>query len=155
MAVSGIVFVGFVLTHMYGNLKAFAGHDAFNEYAHHLRTFGEPMLPYEGLLWVIRVGLIAALVVHVAAGTGGLEGIFIRDLNEQVSQFLNARTASATALLGTSRITSRLTSPFSVPDGRSSRFWNVARDASVPFLAASALIQPRGYWMWVCCGRLR
>jgi thermolabile hemolysin len=32
------------------------------------------------------------------AGTGGLEGIFIRDLNEQVSQFLNARTASATAL---------------------------------------------------------
>jgi succinate dehydrogenase / fumarate reductase, cytochrome b subunit len=67
MAVSGIVFVGFVLTHMYGNLKAFAGHDAFNEYAHHLRTFGEPMLPYEGLLWVIRVGLIVALVVHVGA----------------------------------------------------------------------------------------
>ena len=41
---------------MYGNLKAFAGHDAFNEYAHHLRTFGEPMLPHEGLLWIIRVG---------------------------------------------------------------------------------------------------
>ena len=31
---------------MYGNLQAFAGHDAFNEYAEHLRTFGEPMLPY-------------------------------------------------------------------------------------------------------------
>ena len=30
---------------MYGNLKAFAGHDAYNEYAQHLRTFGEPMLP--------------------------------------------------------------------------------------------------------------
>jgi succinate dehydrogenase / fumarate reductase cytochrome b subunit len=67
MAASGIVFIGFVLTHMYGNLKAFAGHDAFNEYAHHLRTFGEPMLPYSGLLWVIRVGLIVALVVHVGA----------------------------------------------------------------------------------------
>ncbi len=67
MAASGIVFIGFVLVHMYGNLKAFAGHDAFNEYAHHLRTFGEPMLPYEGLLWVIRVGLIVALVVHVGA----------------------------------------------------------------------------------------
>ncbi len=65
MAVSGIVFIAFVLLHMYGNLKAFAGHDAYNEYAHHLRTFGEPMLPYGGLLWVIRVVLIIALVAHV------------------------------------------------------------------------------------------
>ena len=47
MAVSGLVFIGFVLLHMYGNLKAFAGHDAYNEYAHHLRTLGEPMLPDE------------------------------------------------------------------------------------------------------------
>src|SRR6476659_1280564 len=65
MAVSGIIFIGFVLLHMYGNLKAFAGHDAYNDYAHHLRTFGEPMLPYGGLLWVIRVVLILSLVVHV------------------------------------------------------------------------------------------
>ena len=67
MAVSGIIFIGFVLLHMYGNLKAFAGHDAFNDYAHHLRTFGEPMLPYGGLLWINRVVLILALVVHVYA----------------------------------------------------------------------------------------
>ncbi len=67
MAVSGAVFIAFVLLHMYGNLKAFSGHDAFNEYAEHLRTFGEPMLPYTGLLWVIRVGLIISLVVHVFA----------------------------------------------------------------------------------------
>ncbi len=67
MAVSGIVFIGFVLVHMYGNLKAFAGHDAFNEYAEHLREFGEPMLPYGGLLWTIRVVLLGSLVVHVAA----------------------------------------------------------------------------------------
>ncbi|MFM6847579.1 MAG: hypothetical protein ACKOVB_00555 [Terrabacter sp.] len=65
MAISGIIFLGFVLAHMYGNLKAFAGHDAFNEYAEHLREIGEPMLPHEGLLWILRVGLIAALVVHV------------------------------------------------------------------------------------------
>jgi succinate dehydrogenase / fumarate reductase, cytochrome b subunit len=67
MAVSGILFVLFLLAHMYGNLKAFSGHDAFNEYAHHLRELGEPMLPYGGALWVIRVGLIAALVVHVVS----------------------------------------------------------------------------------------
>jgi succinate dehydrogenase / fumarate reductase cytochrome b subunit len=56
-----------VLLHMYGNLKAFAGHDAYNTYAEHLRTFGEPMLPYSGLLWVIRVVLVVSLVVHVYA----------------------------------------------------------------------------------------
>ena len=66
MAASGLVFIGFVLTHMYGNLKAFAGHDGFNEYAEHLRELGEPMLPHGGALWIIRVALIVSLVVHVA-----------------------------------------------------------------------------------------
>ncbi|WP_244929784.1 succinate dehydrogenase cytochrome b subunit [Nocardioides sp. W7] len=66
MAVSGLLFIGFVLAHMYGNLKAFSGEEAFNEYAHHLREIGEPMLPHSGLLWILRLGLIAAVVVHVA-----------------------------------------------------------------------------------------
>ena len=65
MAVSGIIFIGFVLVHMYGNLQAFAGHDAYNEYAEHIREIGEPMLPHAGLLWIIRAGLIVSLVVHV------------------------------------------------------------------------------------------
>jgi len=67
MAVSGGVFIAFVLLHMYGNLKAFAGHDAYNEYAHHLRTLGKPMLPHEGALWVIRAVLLVSLVLHVYA----------------------------------------------------------------------------------------
>lgn len=67
MAVTGIVFIGYVLLHMYGNLKAFAGHDAFNEYAEHLRALGEPMLPHEGLLWIIRVVLLVSILVHVYA----------------------------------------------------------------------------------------
>jgi succinate dehydrogenase / fumarate reductase cytochrome b subunit len=67
MAVSGLVFIAYVLLHMYGNLKAFAGHDAYNEYAHHLRTIGEPMLPESGLLWVLRLVLVLALVAHVYA----------------------------------------------------------------------------------------
>lgn len=67
MAVSGTIFIGFVLLHMYGNLKAFAGHDAYNEYAHHLRTLGEPMLPHSGALWVVRVVLILSLAAHLYA----------------------------------------------------------------------------------------
>src|SRR5690606_35516658 len=60
-------FLGYLVLHMYGNLKVFSGHDSFNEYAHHLRVFGEPMLPENGLLWIVRVLLILALVVHVYA----------------------------------------------------------------------------------------
>jgi succinate dehydrogenase / fumarate reductase cytochrome b subunit len=66
MALSGLLFIAFVLGHMYGNLKAFAGHDAFNEYAHHLREIGTPILPETGFLWIARVTLVAALVAHVA-----------------------------------------------------------------------------------------
>jgi succinate dehydrogenase / fumarate reductase cytochrome b subunit len=65
MAVSGLVFIGYLILHMYGNLKVFAGHEAFNEYAHHLRTFGEPMLPHGGLLWIVRVVLIVAILAHL------------------------------------------------------------------------------------------
>ncbi len=65
MAVSGALFVFYVLVHMYGNLKIFAGQEAFDTYAHHLRTLGEPILPYSGFLWVFRALLLLALVAHV------------------------------------------------------------------------------------------
>src|SRR6188472_1295926 len=64
MAVSGLIMIGYLLAHMYGNLKIFAGPDAFNGYAHHLRTLGEPILPHTGLLWIIRVVLLVAIGVH-------------------------------------------------------------------------------------------
>jgi succinate dehydrogenase / fumarate reductase cytochrome b subunit len=65
MAASGIIFILYVLAHMYGNLKAFSGHDAYNAYAEHLRTIGEPILPHGNLLWLMRIALVVALVVHV------------------------------------------------------------------------------------------
>lgn len=65
MAGSGLVFVGYVLLHAYGNLMVLGGADQFNDYAHHLRTFGQPMLPYGGLLWIVRLVLILSLVLHV------------------------------------------------------------------------------------------
>ena len=64
MAGTGLVFIGYVLLHMYGNLKVFAGQESFDTYAEHLREFGEPILPYSGLLWIIRVVLLGSLIVH-------------------------------------------------------------------------------------------
>jgi len=65
MAVSGLIMIGYLLAHMYGNLKVFAGQQAFDDYAHHLRTMGEPILPYSGALWVIRIVLLVAIFAHV------------------------------------------------------------------------------------------
>ena len=65
MAVSGLIMILFLLAHMYGNLKAFAGAAAFNDYSVHLRTIGEPILPHTGALWVIRVVLLLAVVLHM------------------------------------------------------------------------------------------
>jgi succinate dehydrogenase / fumarate reductase cytochrome b subunit len=65
MAVSGLIMIGYLLAHMYGNLKVFAGQAAFDEYAHHLRTMGEPILPFGAALWIIRVVLLAAIIAHI------------------------------------------------------------------------------------------
>ena len=65
MAVTGLVFAGFVAMHMYGNLKLLAGEESFNTYAEHLRTFMMPILPREGLLWILRITLVLALIGHV------------------------------------------------------------------------------------------
>ncbi len=67
MAVTGAFFVFYVLAHMYGNLKVFGGQAAFDDYAEHLRTLGEPILPYSGFLWLFRLALIAALIGHAYA----------------------------------------------------------------------------------------
>lgn len=73
MAISGLIMVLFLLAHMYGNLKIFMGKVpgtdtyAFDEYAHHLRVMGEPILPYGGMLWIARVVLLACIVIHIWA----------------------------------------------------------------------------------------
>jgi len=67
MAVTGIILFLFVVGHMWGNLKAFQGRTHFNEYAEGLRTFGAPFFGRGQLLWVIRLGLLAAVGIHTLA----------------------------------------------------------------------------------------
>ena len=93
MAGTGLVFVGYVLLHMYGNLKALAGEESFNTYAEHLRTLGEPILPYGGLLWIVRVVLILSLVGHVYAAYS----LWARAGNARRTKYAAAKRASRTA----------------------------------------------------------
>lgn len=67
MALTGTVFALFVFVHMIGNLKVYTGAAHFDAYAHWLRTLLEPLLPYEGMLWIFRAVLLACLLAHVGA----------------------------------------------------------------------------------------
>ena len=67
MAVSGLVLYGFVVVHMLGNLKVYQGREAFNHYAEGLRTLGAPFFGHGQLLWVARIVLLVALIVHLVA----------------------------------------------------------------------------------------
>ena len=59
MAVTGLIWVGFVILHMAGNLQAFLGAEKLNNYAAMLHG------PLEEVVWLQRVLLFVALVLHV------------------------------------------------------------------------------------------
>ena len=69
MAVTGLIFGGFVLVHMIGNLKIFMPmHDGvhhIDEYGEFLHSVGEPLIPHEGVLWIFRIVLLVSLILHV------------------------------------------------------------------------------------------
>src|SRR5262249_38660177 len=58
VAITGIILILFVIGHLLGNLQIFVGPDWINGYSQHLRDLGP-------LLWVIRLFLLAAVIVHI------------------------------------------------------------------------------------------
>jgi succinate dehydrogenase / fumarate reductase cytochrome b subunit len=67
MAASGLVLLAFVVLHLLGNLKVFAGPAAYNAYAAGLRTLGAPLFGRGELLWLVRLVLLAAVASHLWA----------------------------------------------------------------------------------------
>lgn len=95
MAVSGLYFVFYVLVHMYGNMKILAGYAVFDEYAEHLRTMLVPILPYSGFLWLFRLSLVLALVLHLwAAFTLWNRALAARPVKYQVKKAVGASISS-------------------------------------------------------------
>ncbi|HEX9017296.1 MAG TPA: succinate dehydrogenase cytochrome b subunit [Chloroflexota bacterium] len=64
MAVTGFLLYGFVLLHMWGNLKIYLGREYFNQYSVFLREVGAPFFGHEQALWIIRVALLVAVALH-------------------------------------------------------------------------------------------
>jgi succinate dehydrogenase / fumarate reductase cytochrome b subunit len=60
MAVTGLIGVGFVISHVASNVTVFKGTEHVNDYAVFLRSLGP-------LLYVARIVLIAAVLLHVVA----------------------------------------------------------------------------------------
>ena len=67
MAITGIVLFGYVVLHLWGNLKIFAGPESINDWGSFLRVFGSPVFANEWVLWLIRIFLGTCLVLHIVA----------------------------------------------------------------------------------------
>ncbi|MFE4369378.1 succinate dehydrogenase [Streptomyces sp. NPDC056835] len=93
MAVSGLIMLGYLVAHMLGNLKIFFGPPEFNGYAHWLRTMGEPILHYEWALWIVRVVLVVAVVLHAVCAYQ----LSRRDLAARPSKYVHKRARAGYA----------------------------------------------------------
>lgn len=67
MAVTGIVFLLFLIAHMIGNLKIFYGRAEYNAYAAWLRTMGAPAVPHRWALTIIEIVLVACVLLHIGS----------------------------------------------------------------------------------------
>ncbi len=86
MAISGLSLCGFLVAHLAGNLKLYAGEQSFNDYAHALHSLGP-------LLAAAEIGLFAMFALHIglAISTGALNKVargkdyFIKETKQGVS----------------------------------------------------------------------
>jgi succinate dehydrogenase / fumarate reductase, cytochrome b subunit len=69
MAATGAVMLLYLVAHMVGNLKIFFGAAAIDTYAAWLREVGEPAVPHETVLWLVRVVLTVSVVAHIVSAT--------------------------------------------------------------------------------------
>lgn len=95
MAGTGLIGIGFVLGHMYGNLKVFFGPAEFNRYAEGLREFGAPIFTHSEPLWIVRLVLLVAVVLHVwSAWTLYLDSLRARSTKYMVHHTLETTAAA-------------------------------------------------------------
>ncbi|MFE4670655.1 succinate dehydrogenase [Streptomyces sp. NPDC056716] len=93
MAVSGLVMLLYLIAHMIGNLKIFFGPEDINDYAHWLRTMGEPVLHYEWALWIVRIVLVVAVVAHAVCAYQ----LSRRDIKARPSKYVHSKPRASYA----------------------------------------------------------
>ena len=91
MALTGLIWIGYVVMHMYGNTKAFLGSEHFNEYAEGLRYLGAPVFGHLHLLTIARIVLVAAIAVHIWAAWS----LFVKAREARPSSYASRRVVQA------------------------------------------------------------
>jgi succinate dehydrogenase / fumarate reductase, cytochrome b subunit len=91
MAGTGALILLWLIGHMLGNLKIWLSAAEIDDYANFLRRMGEPVFPHTVALWIIRIGLTIAFVVHVYLA------IDLSVRNRRARQVRYARTAHVQA----------------------------------------------------------
>jgi succinate dehydrogenase / fumarate reductase, cytochrome b subunit len=91
MALTGAFILLWLIGHMIGNLKIWLSAQEIDGYASFLRRMGEPVFPHTVALWIIRVVLTVAFVVHVYLA------IDLSVRNRRARQVRYARTAHVQA----------------------------------------------------------
>ncbi len=93
VAITGLIWVGYVIGHLLGNLQVFLGPEPINEYAAFLHS-----IPVG--LWIARIVLIAALVLHIVLTIKlTVENRAARPERYQKRAYVQATLASRTMML--------------------------------------------------------
>ncbi len=89
MGITGLSFIGFLVTHLAGNLTIYAGGAAFNTYAEKLHSLGP-------ILTVLELGLLVFALIHVITGiTLFIQNLKARSVPYQNDQAEGGRTLSS------------------------------------------------------------
>ena len=67
MAVTGLLMMLWLFGHAFGNLKMYLGAEAYDNYAEFLKRILYPLLPESAFLWLTRVVMIAAILLHISS----------------------------------------------------------------------------------------
>lgn len=101
MALTGLIYVGFVVIHMVGNLKIYTGAEHLNAYAGFLREVGDPVVPRETVLWIARIVLLAAITLHITMAVQLTRGeLAARPVKYDTKNVVQASLASRTMRWG-------------------------------------------------------
>lgn len=87
MAVTGLCFSGFLISHLAGNLFIYGGRDAFNSYAERLHSLGP-------LLTVAEIALLFMALVHVITGAT----LFYENFNARPNRYAVNKSAGGRSL---------------------------------------------------------
>jgi len=101
MAVTGLVWIGFLVFHMYGNLKVYQDAEYFNHYAESLRELGAPLFSHLHLLTVLRIIVTVSVLLHIWAAISLTKAARnARPQNYEMKRVVQANYASITMRYG-------------------------------------------------------